>query len=185
MVWCAWYSPVTSNFILDAVLCSQVTEITIDYTQCDTVGGSPTDLQDAITNHAVTVPKYNYRLSASESDQQPSSAPQYAFFNDTTQTDVSKQQQCIIQFEVPYDIKPTVLLYYKLTNFYQNHRRYVQSYDADQLKGDERSASDLQNGNCKPVAEISDASGTKAIYPCGLIANSVFNGTYNAYIYRI
>jgi len=69
------------------------------------------------------------------------------------------------------------LLYYKLTNFYQNHRRYVKSLDSDQLKGKFVSPKDLNNGDCKPLAIASDG---RAIYPCGLIANSVFNDTYSA-----
>ena len=59
-----------------------------------------------------------------------------------------------------------------VTNYYQNHRRYVKSYESGQLNGDASSFSDIHNGNCKPVAAIDG----KPIYPCGLIANSVFNG---------
>lgn len=70
---------------------------------------------------------------------------------------------------------PPVFLYYKLTNFYQNHRRYVKSYEPNQLKGKYVSPSDLDNGDCKPLGQING----KAVYPCGLIANSMFNGNYN------
>jgi len=74
-------------------------------------------------------------------------------------------------------LKPSILLYYKLTNFYQNHRRYVNSLDADQLKGKHRTAGDLQKGDCKPVAIDGE---DKVIYPCGLIANSMFNDTFSS-----
>lgn len=58
---------------------------------------------------------------------------------------------------------------------YQNHRRYVQSFDPDQLRGKKRTVSQINDGNCKPVT----SSDGKAYYPCGLIANSYFNDTYN------
>jgi hypothetical protein len=110
------------------------------------------------------VPHFDYRLRSSESGAQ-FSAPQYAFIN-------ASSPQCIVQFDIPFNISPTVLLYYKLTNFFQNHRRYVQSYDPKQLNGQHRTVDDLKNGNCKPLATVGD----KVVYPCGLIANSVFNG---------
>lgn len=68
-----------------------------------------------------------------------------------------------------------MLLYYRLTNFYQNHRRYVQSLDEEQLRGKRRSFDDLNNaGNCDPL--VGDQK--KPYYPCGLIANSIFNDTF-------
>lgn len=65
-------------------------------------------------------------------------------------------------------------MYYKLTNYYQNHRRYVQSYDSNQFKGQVVSASTLSGGECDPLSERDNLP----IYPCGLIANSVFNGEH-------
>ena len=70
---------------------------------------------------------------------------------------------------------------------YQNHRRYVMSVDTSQLRGSAKSAyvmrliwniahatyrSDLDGGDCKPIT----SQNGKPYYPCGLIANSVFNG---------
>ena len=75
---------------------------------------------------------------------------------------------------MPSTLEPTVLLYYKLTNYYQNHRRYVKSIDMNQLLGKYVAPSDLQSGNCKPLGRIGD----QGVYPCGLIANSMFNGMY-------
>ena len=74
---------------------------------------------------------------------------------------------------IPDNLNPPVLLYYRLTNFYQNHRRYVKSLDSDQLKGTAVKNSSL--GECNPLD--TDESG-RAYYPCGLIANSVFNDTF-------
>jgi len=59
-----------------------------------------------------------------------------------------------------------------VTNYYQNHRRYVKSIDSSQLNGDAVSYSSINGGDCKPV----DSRDGQIIYPCGLIANSVFNG---------
>lgn len=81
---------------------------------------------------------------------------------------------CSLQFNIPDNLKPPVLLYYRLTNFYQNHRRYVKSLDSDQLKGAAKSNNSL--GACKPLDTDPDG---KAYWPCGLIANSLFNDTFS------
>ena len=67
-----------------------------------------------------------------------------------------------------------MLLYYRLTNFYQNHRRYVKSLDTDQLKGNFISNGTIGSSACDPLKL---APNGKAYYPCGLIANSLFNDT--------
>ena len=79
---------------------------------------------------------------------------------------------CSLLFNIPRDLEAPVLLYYRLTNFYQNHRRYVKSLDSDQLKGEAVKNSSL--GACDPL----DTKDGKPYYPCGLIANSVFNDTF-------
>jgi len=83
--------------------------------------------------------------------------------------------QCQLTFDIPSDLPPPVLFYYRLTNFYQNHRRYVKSFDSDQLKGVAVSNGTIQNSACDPLKL--DPTG-KPYYPCGLIANSVFNDTF-------
>ena len=83
---------------------------------------------------------------------------------------------CSVQFEIPNDIGPPVLLYYRLTNFYQNHRRYVKSLDTDQLGGKALSGRVIGTSACEP---IKNASNGLPFYPCGLIANSLFNDTIN------
>ena len=84
---------------------------------------------------------------------------------------------CIVEFTIPNEIKPPILFYYRLTNFYQNHRRYVKSLDTDQLKGDAQSASQINSGDCEPLKL--DPVTKKPYYPCGLIANSIFNDTFD------
>ena len=82
---------------------------------------------------------------------------------------------CSLEFTIPQNIGPPVLLYYRLTNFYQNHRRYVKSYDQSQLKGRFVSNASIASSACNPL-EL-NATGY-AYYPCGLIANSFFNDTF-------
>jgi len=145
--------------------------MSFDYTNCDTV--QPSESTTSLT--LVDIPKYSYQLRAADSKAQYN-VPQYAFIQNSTAA-VGSQSQCVIQFDVPADLDPSILLYYKLTNFYQNHRRYVNSLDANQLKGKVRTVNDLKNGDCKPVA----IEGDKVIYPCGLIANSLFNGDHHTF----
>jgi hypothetical protein len=139
-----------------------VTELTIDYTHCEDQTPA-TATTDSGAFHDVS--SYSYRLSADHTSASYN-PPKYAY--------IKSSNSCTIQFEVPYDIGPKVLLYYRLSNFFQNHRRYVKSLDSDQLQGKYRSAADLnKSGDCKPLA--TDSNG-KVIYPCGLVANSQFNG---------
>lgn len=79
--------------------------------------------------------------------------------------------QCQVQFTLENDFSGSVYMYYGLSNYYQNHRRYVKSRDDDQLLG---RLSDVPNTDCEPFAK--DSSG-RPIAPCGAIANSLFNDT--------
>uniref|UniRef100_A0A8D3A6L2 Cell cycle control protein n=1 Tax=Scophthalmus maximus TaxID=52904 RepID=A0A8D3A6L2_SCOMX len=85
----------------------------------------------------------------------------------------------IREFEVtatPTRDTSNVFMYYGLSNFYQNHRRYVKSRDDSQLYGD-RSALTNPSKECEPY-RMSDG---QAIAPCGAIANSLFNDTLELY----
>jgi hypothetical protein len=84
---------------------------------------------------------------------------------------------CSLTFKIPNNIGAPVLLYYRLTNFYQNHRRYVKSLDNSQLKGTAESNGTISKGACDPIQLNSSGF---AIYPCGLIANSLFNDTFDS-----
>ncbi|KAI8086068.1 ligand-effect modulator 3 family [Halteromyces radiatus] len=66
-----------------------------------------------------------------------------------------------------------IYMYYRLTNFYQNHRLYIKNLDTSQLLGEASSGSTFHT-NCDPLASNDDGL---LIYPCGLIANSMFNDT--------
>lgn len=89
--------------------------------------------------------------------------------------------QCVLQFSVDSNMTAPVLFYYRLTNFYQNHRRYAKSFNTDQLSGKAVSESDVGSSDCSPLTTVTDAGGYKrAYYPCGLAPNSVFNDTFES-----
>jgi len=83
---------------------------------------------------------------------------------------------CRITWTQTQDFAPPVFLYYRLTNFYQNHRRYVKSFDPSQLLGTPIQNSNQLSGNCAPL-QGPVANQAPQYYPCGLIANSMFSGT--------
>ncbi|XP_029173018.1 cell cycle control protein 50A isoform X2 [Nylanderia fulva] len=79
---------------------------------------------------------------------------------------------CEIHFNLPVDFVGNVYMYYGLTNFYQNHRRYVKSRDDNQLLG---KLDELVSSDCEPFA-YEEVNNTKTpIAPCGAIANSLFS----------
>ncbi|XP_059144871.1 cell cycle control protein 50A-like isoform X2 [Physella acuta] len=71
----------------------------------------------------------------------------------------------------------SVYVYYGLTNYYQNHRRYVRSRDDDQLHGDSKSPGSL-NDDCDPYKYTTINKTTYGYAPCGAIANSLFNDSF-------
>jgi hypothetical protein len=78
---------------------------------------------------------------------------------------------CNVTLTIPKRMKRPIYVYYELTNFYQNHRRYVKSRNDQQLRGDSITSLD----SCKPLATTANGS---QIVPCGLIAWSLFNDTF-------
>lgn len=149
---------------------SLISEMTFDYTDCQTLTPST---NDSLSFTPLPSNKYSYRLRNGNGDV-PIQPPRYAYLDNRGNSafDVSNQEQCIVEFHVPINLDPSIFLYYKLTNFYQNHRRYVKSQNGDQLIGDYVSPDDLDDSDCDPLGSIDGV----AIYPCGLIANSLFNG---------
>jgi len=93
----------------------------------------------------------------------------------------STSTSCLVDVtvKVTADMTQPIYMYYQLKNFYQNHRRYVKSRSDPQLRND--GTYDV-TGYCEPLAtrscNNSAGSGTCAVYPCGLIAWSVFNDTF-------
>ncbi|SSD58933.1 related to Cell division control protein 50 [Saccharomycodes ludwigii] len=155
------FAPIGVAFLVSAL---NVQNFVIDYSHCDTLA-STDDFQ------VISSKLYHYNFKQ-KNVIQPSWKLQSADDNSKT---------CQIKFSVPNNIKSPLYVYYQLTNFYQNHRKYVQSYDADQLKGVAVSLDELDD-NCKPLKSASDTEDKgdeKIIYPCGLIANSLFNDTFS------
>lgn len=89
-----------------------------------------------------------------------------------------KTSQCQLNFSIPNNMEPPVYFYYRLTNFYQNHRRYAKSFSTDQLAGKAVSAGSIEGSDCTPLTTKKEGNVTKPYYPCGLAANSMFNDTF-------
>uniref|UniRef100_A0A6M2DGM4 Putative cell cycle control protein n=1 Tax=Xenopsylla cheopis TaxID=163159 RepID=A0A6M2DGM4_XENCH len=81
---------------------------------------------------------------------------------------------CEINFELPEKFEGKVYMYYGLSNFYQNHRRYVKSRDDNQLLGRLGEPST----DCAPFDKTTDKI---PIAPCGAIANSLFSDNLTIY----
>ncbi|KAE9419863.1 hypothetical protein Angca_005913, partial [Angiostrongylus cantonensis] len=80
---------------------------------------------------------------------------------------------CILMFNITEDMQGDVYIYYYLENYFQNHRRYVKSRNDKQYLGNLMEVSD-----CEPYAYNEN---NIPIAPCGAIANSMFNDTYELY----
>jgi len=83
--------------------------------------------------------------------------------------------RCELTLEVKQTMKAPVYVYYEMTNYLQNHRRFVKSRSDEQLAG-----KDPANTFCDPRLEVLNATtGEKSrVNPCGLMAWSLFNDTY-------
>ncbi|KAL0443114.1 UNVERIFIED_CONTAM: ALA-interacting subunit [Sesamum latifolium] len=85
----------------------------------------------------------------------------------------SQDKTCNRTLRVPKHMKQPIYVYYQLDNFYQNHRRYVKSRSDQQLRSP---GSERDTDPCSPEDTTSDGI---PIVPCGLIAWSLFNDTYD------
>ncbi|XP_011873433.1 PREDICTED: cell cycle control protein 50A isoform X2 [Vollenhovia emeryi] len=98
---------------------------------------------------------------------------------DVIAADATQTCKCRINFELTTEFAGKVYMYYGLTNFYQNHRRYVKSRDDNQLLGQ---LSQMVSSDCEPFAydEVTPNNKTP-IAPCGAIANSLFSDNLTLY----
>jgi len=78
------------------------------------------------------------------------------------------------EIELKEDVQPPLWIHYELSGFYQNHRRYVKSYDAEQLS----TGRCLLKDACQQCTPASTGPDGRKLYPCGLIATSVFNDSF-------
>lgn len=101
---------------------------------------------------------------------------------------LDEKRICEIQFTLFETMEPPIHVYYELDNFYQNHRRFIQSRNVAQLSGSIFNASDLEL-ECDPITTVKDLGINKTFggyylsedspaNPCGLFARAFFNDTY-------
>jgi len=86
---------------------------------------------------------------------------------------IGQNKTCQVTFTFSDDWEGPVYVYYTLDNYYQNHRRYVQSRSHKQLYGEAISASEAEEA-CKPLDQYQGQQRN----PCGLIAGSYFNDQF-------
>jgi hypothetical protein len=83
----------------------------------------------------------------------------------------SADHRCNVTLVVPKMMKGPVFVFYELDRFHQNHRRYLKSRSTRQHQGEGLKSVD----SCHPIARVSQRD---PIVPCGLIAWTLFNDTY-------
>nr|BAA21381.1 probable membrane protein [Schizosaccharomyces pombe] len=132
----------------------RVKELRIDYTDCMNIG-----------DEFKQVPSTNIEF-------------QYKNVKNVTAMWKSSGDVCTLRFQIPEEMTSPVFAFYRLKNFYQNHRRYTVSADMFQLLGEARTVAQLKSyGFCKPLEANEEG---KPYYPCGIIANSLFNDSYSS-----
>jgi len=155
-------------------LAHTVRDLRIDYTDC---------VRDAPTNELGTLPeKY---ISAHFSDNSSLNPLQAQWQHVKRNISYHNGQYfrdrdvCIVQFNIPERLEKGVYFYYYLENFYQNHRRYVASFNSKQLLGEPVEGTGINGTSCDPISHDTNPTG-KIVYPCGIIANSMFNDTFSS-----
>ncbi|KAK8438411.1 alkylphosphocholine resistance protein lem3 [Candidozyma auris] len=147
----------------------RVQDLKIDYSQCENL---------ASLDHWSPIPeKYTtYNYHGNKQVQQA----QWRLDTDESQPFEDERRVCRIQFHVPHDLKSPLYFFYRLEKFSQNHRRYAKSFSEDQIEGKAASLNSIKGSvgeNCEPLSQNDEG---KKYYPCGLIANSLFNDTYSS-----
>ncbi|GMM37156.1 Lem3 protein [Saccharomycopsis crataegensis] len=146
---------------------NQVQDLVIDYEQCENMANA-----DYFTEIPEEYFEYNFKTPITEK-------PQWKLVTNASESDPVENKICQVQFPVPNDIDGPVYFFYQLENFYANHRRYVISYCELQLNGEPSSVhvvKDTIGQNCQPMS--TDPASGLIYYPCGLIANAMFNDTF-------
>lgn len=146
---------------------SKVDQIKIYYQDCMTDAGT-----DSFTS--MNSSNYDFYFHKNKTFD---TAPQWRFIDDTND-DFQERGTCQLRFTIPTEMKHTVFVNYMLEKFAANHRRYVLSFSEEQLNGDAASydvVHERSGINCKPLARNDEG---KLYYPCGLIANAMFNDSF-------
>lgn len=158
-----------------------VQELQIDYSTCNTDAPNATEF-GSTTNFLMDD---SLITSAFKSNTKVNAQWRHEVVNHTYRGNyvVQNVSKCVLNFVLPDDMEPPVLFYYRLTNFYQNHRRYVASFYDKQLLGDDvNTESSVSDSSCTPLT--TDDATNLPYYPCGLIANSMFNDTFFSPVYQ-
>ncbi|WBW72281.1 phospholipid-translocating ATPase complex Lem3 family subunit [Schizosaccharomyces osmophilus] len=146
---------------------STVQELVVDYTDCEKM---------ANYDNFTEIPSKKYKAAFDYSLKAKNSTPSWKLSNthdDDLDLDI---KVCNVRFTVPSVMKAPIFLYYRLTNFYQNHRRYAKSLDEKQIRGYAQNKNDVKSSGCYPLEANEEG---KPYYPCGLIANSLFNDSFS------
>ncbi|CAG99133.1 Lem3p [Kluyveromyces lactis] len=148
-----------------------VDEIFVFYQDCDT--NAPTDdFADVPDDHY----KYIFHKAYNKDDLP---VPQWKYVPDSDPDPEELQTgTCQLRYSTPYSLEGPLYIYYYIENFFGNHRRYVLSFSEFQIIGDKATLGQVKDNigiNCKPL--VRDSAG-KIYYPCGLIANAMFNDTF-------
>ena len=102
---------------------------------------------------------------------------------------------CSVTMTVTEAMEPPIFLHYQLTNFFQNHRRYITNRLDQQLRGQDWDTKELYESavldKCANAADtctsgavpskLGGADGTTQLYwcnPCGLVARSFFTDEF-------
>lgn len=129
-----------------------------------------------LTSTQVTQIKYRY-------DDDSDCFPNNVSNSENTKSQLMQEdgtKKCTLRPIVNHTMKPPIYVYYELTDYFQNHRRYVKSRSDHQLAGKSTKAV----ADCKPKDKLDMESGDSAtegsrdINPCGLAAWSYFNDTF-------
>ncbi|CDO94192.1 unnamed protein product [Kluyveromyces dobzhanskii CBS 2104] len=150
----------------------RVDEIYVFYQDCD---------KNAPTGDFANVPDDHYQYTFHKDynkDDLP--IPQWKYVADSDPDPEETQTgTCQLRFATPYALDGPLFIYYHIRNFFANHRRYVLSFSEYQIIGDKASLGQVKDNigiNCKPLVRNSEG---KIYYPCGLIANAMFNDTFS------
>lgn len=90
---------------------------------------------------------------------------------------IPPRNNCTVEFTIDEDVKKGdkgIMLYYELTPYFQNHRRYTNSKSGDQMRGQVvtsfKSLENCQPRLCEPFCET-EVDPQQYLNPCGLIAD--------------
>lgn len=102
------------------------------------------------------------------------------YFVDYTDSPTNDNNVGFFDVHVKKDMEPPIWVYYHLEGFFQNHRKYLKSRNNDQLKAKfsppKTSKSEFEE--CKPWITSMVNNEELVNYPCGIIAQSIFNDSF-------